>query len=62
MAPARLLLAALAAARYVEGAHEKYVIQAFDPAYTSAIDAKPPDGASTIVTRQRGGNARARNF
>ena len=39
MAPARLLLAALATARYVEGAHEKYVIQAFDPAHAGAIDA-----------------------
>ena len=49
MAPAwRLLLAALATARPVAGAHEKYVIQAFAPEYTSAIDAKPPDGASTI--------------
>ena len=43
----RLLLAALATRR-VAGAHEKYVIQAFDPAHASAIDAKPPDGASTI--------------
>ena len=38
----RLLLAALAAARPVAGAHEKYVIQAFDPAHIGAIDAKPP--------------------
>ena len=44
----RLLLAALVTARPVAGAHEKYVIQAFAPEYTSAIDAKPPDGASTI--------------
>ena len=44
----RLLLTILAAARPVAGAHEKYVIQAFDPAYAGAIDAKPPDGFSTI--------------
>jgi hypothetical protein len=46
MAPAwRYLVAALVVA---EAAHEKYVIQAFDPAHVGAIDAKPPDGASTI--------------
>ena len=46
MAPAwRYLVAALVVA---EAAHEKYVIQAFDPAHAGAIDAKPPDGASTI--------------
>ena len=44
----RLLLAALAAARPVAGAHEKYVIQAYDPAHVDKIDAKPPDGFSTI--------------
>jgi hypothetical protein len=43
-----LLLTILAAARPVAGAHEKYVIQGFAPEYTSAIDAKPPDGFSTI--------------
>jgi hypothetical protein len=42
----RLLLAAAAAV--ADAAHEKYVIQAYDPAHIGAIDAKPPDGASTI--------------
>ena len=43
----RLLLAAALAA-VADAAHEKYVIQAFDPAHVGAIDAKPPDGFSTI--------------
>ena len=42
----RLLLAALAAV--ADAAHEKYVIQGFDPAHAELIDAKPPDGFSTI--------------
>ena len=46
MAPAwRYLVAALVVA---EAAHEKYVIQAFAPEHADKIDAKPPDGASTI--------------
>ena len=58
MAPAwRYLVAALVVA---EAAHEKYVIQAFDPAHAGAIDAKPPDAFSTIeLTPGADGSTRA---
>ena len=48
MAPAWRLLLAAVAARPVGAAHEKYVIQGFAPEHAGAIDAKPPDGFSTI--------------
>ncbi len=48
MARAWRLLLAAALAAVADAAHEKYVIQAFDPAHVDKIDAKPPDGASTI--------------
>ena len=48
----RLLLSILAAARPVAGAHEKYVIQAYDPAQEGDAG-EPPDFAPGTNARRR---------
>ena len=67
MAPAWLRLAALvvaaaphlvAGADLVDGANEKYVIQAFDYEHAGAIDAASPDGASTVALTEGAASTR----